>query len=119
MTPMTSRDRAELGKLLRMRAKVTKAAIDQQQAAYVADVEAQLSAQYKFDDDKWQDVTKAAQEAVAKADAEIAKRCKALGIAEKLRPSISISWMGRGDNYLAARRAELRMSARTRIEELA
>jgi hypothetical protein len=119
MTPMTSRDRAELGKLLRMRAKVTKSGIDQQQAALIADVEQQLSASYKFDDEIWQDVTRIAQAEIAKADAEIAKRCKALGIAAKLRPSISISWSSRGENYLAARRAELRMTARTRIEELA
>jgi hypothetical protein len=118
-TPMTSRDRAELGKLLRMRAKVAKSAISQQQAVLIADVEQQLSAQYKFSDDLWADVTEAARAAVEKADAEIAKKCKAAGIAVKLRPSIGINWSGRGENALAVRRAELRMAARTRIEELA
>jgi hypothetical protein len=118
MTTMTSKEREQLARLLRLRAKVAKDAIGQQEAMLRADVEAQLSAQYKFDDAKWQDVTRVAQEAVAKADAEIAKRCESLGIASQFRPSIGIGWSNRGENLLASRRAELRMAARTRIEEL-
>jgi hypothetical protein len=114
----TIREREELGRLLRLRAKVAKDAISQQEAMLRADVEAQLSAEYKFDDSKWQDVTNVAQEAVAQADAEIARRCEQLGISRELRPSLSIGWRNRGENILASRRAELRMAARSRIEEL-
>jgi hypothetical protein len=68
-----------------------------------ADVEAQLCAIYKFDDAKWQEVTAVAQETVAKADAQVAKRCARLGISPELRPSLGINWSGRGENRLASR----------------
>jgi hypothetical protein len=57
-----------------------------------------------------------AEKMVAEADAEIAKRCRDLGIRPEFRPGLGLAWYGRGENAEAARRTELRKVAQTRLE---
>lgn len=116
---MTKADRANLERLARKRAKVAESMIGERVKALRADVEDRLTAEHKIDDELWADVNREAREAVAKADRHVAAACARLGIPENLRPSIRVSWSGRGDNALASRRTELRRLAYARIDAAA
>jgi hypothetical protein len=83
---MTRREREDLAKVTRLRAKVAKDGITAREAALLADVEEQLSAVYRFDHDAWADITRHAEQVVAEADKQIAQRCRELGIRESFRP---------------------------------
>lgn len=117
--PMTRADRDNLARLARSRGKLAKSGIAARCAALRSDVEEQLSARYEFTDERWASITTGAQKALALADAQVAAACRASGIPENLRPSLSMSWSGRGENALASRRAELRKLAGARIDEMA
>lgn len=112
---ITKAERGELAKIARLRARVARTAVAQREAELLADVEAQLSATYSFDDATWADVTAAAKAAVASADAEVARRCAELGVPAEFRPSLFLHWWDRGENAVSKRRAELRKRAQTRI----
>lgn len=117
--PMTRADRGSLARLARSRGKLAKSGIAARCAALRSDVEEQLSAHYEFTDERWAAITTGAKKALALADAQVAAACRASGIPENLRPSLNISWSGRGENALATRRAELRKLAGARIDEMA
>lgn len=119
MTSMTKADRGNLERLARKRAKVAQAMIGERVNVLRAEVEDQLTAEHKFDDALWAEVTAKAQQEVAKADAAVATVCRGLGIGADLRPSLSIGWAGRGENAQAGRRAELRKLAHARIDSAA
>jgi hypothetical protein len=112
---MTRREREDLAKVTRLRAKVAKDGITAREAALLADVEEQLSAVYRFDHDAWADITRHAEQVVAEADKQIAQRCRELGIRESFRPRLSLSWYDRGENASRERRSELRKAAQTKI----
>lgn len=112
---MTRTERDDLAKVARLRAKVARTAVAQREAELLADVEAQLAAEYDFADETWAEITKGAAEAVADADQQVAALCRARGIPEDFRPSLSVTWYGRGRNAVAGRRVELRKVAQTRI----
>lgn len=111
----TKGERDDLAKVAKLNARVARNGIAVREAELLADVEAQLSAVYGFDDDAWADVTKAAAEAVAVADRRVAEICRERGIPTEFRPALGVGWSGRGDNAVASRRAELRKTASTRI----
>lgn len=113
--PMSRRDREDLQKVARMRARVAIAGIAEQEARLLAEAEAQLSARYDIGDEAWGEVTAAAKAAVEAADAQVAEVCRARGIPEEFRPGLSLGWYGRGENAIAARRAELRTLAKAKI----
>jgi hypothetical protein len=113
---MTGKERMELAKLLRLRAKVAKTSIETRQAELLADVERQLATIYKHDNAMWKDITAAAEAFVSEVDDKIAEICRTKGVPEEFRPSIYVGWHGRGENAAASRRTELRAVARTRIE---
>jgi hypothetical protein len=115
MGGMTRRDRDDLAKVARLRAKVAKDGVAQREAELRADVEEQLSARYKASDAAWSEITKQAKEAVDLADQEIARICRERGVPEEFRPYLSLGWYNRGENAEASRRAELRKLAQTRI----
>jgi hypothetical protein len=117
--PMTKADRANLERLARKRAKVTKTKVGERVKVLRADVEDQLSAQYEFDDSLWAELTRHANAEVAKVDAEIEKICRRLGIPEEFRPTVALSWYKRGGNAVASRRTELRKLAYARIDAAA
>jgi hypothetical protein len=108
---MTSAERSDLAKVVRIRAKVVRRDIDQQEAQQLAEMEQQLAATYAFDHDAWAKLTKHAQDGVRKADAEIAELCRKMGIPEAFRPQLSLRWYDRGENAIKDRRAELRKVA--------
>ena len=119
MSGMAKGERDELAKILKARARLANRVVEQQAAKLQADVEQQLSSRYKIGEMAWADLTLAASKAVEQADAELAKRCRALGIPEEFRPSLTISWYGRGENADGKRRTELRTLAARRIEAMA
>jgi hypothetical protein len=77
---MTRADRANLERLARKRAKVATSMIGERIKALRADVEDQLSAEYRYDDEVWAEITRGAAAEVAKADAKIAAICRQLGV---------------------------------------
>jgi hypothetical protein len=116
---MTARERQDLARLVRQRAKVEKAGAAQRRAEIMADFEQQLASIYTPDDDAaWKAMHEAAEQATTEANAAIAERCAELGIPKQFRPSISTYWYGRGENALKDRRAELRRVAVTRLDAL-
>jgi hypothetical protein len=109
----------DLSMIIKDRTKVLRAHADEQAAACLADFEQKLAAVYTFDQDEiWKAATEAALKVVSAGNAEIAKRCEALGIPKTFAPSLEATWCGRGENALASRRAELRRVAQTRIEAM-
>lgn len=116
---MNKSDREELAKILKARARLAHRLVEQQAAKLEADVEQQLSSRFKIDDSAWADLTLTTTQVMEEADAELAKRCRARGIPEEFRPSLNVSWYGRGENADSKRRAELRTLAARRIEAMA
>jgi hypothetical protein len=117
--PMTKADRANLERLARKRARVTKTKVGERVKVLRFEVEDQLSATYTFDDAVWVDLTRHAQAEVAKTDAALAKRCRELGIPENLRPRLTLGWYERGESGSAKRRVELRKLAYAHIDAAA
>jgi len=112
---MTKRERDELTKLAKRRERTAKAGIEHRAAELAADVEAQLAATYASNDETWAELTAEAKRLVDDLDAQIAERCRELGVREEFRPGLSLAWYGRGQNGDAQRRVELRKVAQTRI----
>jgi hypothetical protein len=116
---MSKSERTELGQLIRKRERVMKAATAERGAVLLAEFEKQSATIYSFDDDEvWKKATELAQKAADAANEVIAARCQKLGIPKEFAPSVDFGWMGRGENAVAGRRAELRRVARTRIDAL-
>ena len=113
---MSTAERVELAKLIRLRAKVTRNDIDAQIAQQLAHVEQQLAATYQEDDSRWATITNQAEEVVRKADAEIARRCQKLGVPASFRPKLQLGWHHRGENASKERREELRRVAESELE---
>lgn len=109
-------DRDALIRVLKMRAGVAKTEAEQIARERLADFEAQLAAQHKANAPAWAEITAQAQKAVSEADAEIARRCRDLGIPEEFRPFLQLNWAARGENADKIRRGELRKVATTRID---
>lgn len=116
---MTKSERQELGQLIRKRERVMKSQAQERSALLLAEFDAASAKIFSYDDDPiWQAVQAEAEQAVAKAQAAIAARCKQRGIPEEFAPGLSIFWHGRGHNAVMSRRTELRRAAKSRIEAL-
>ena len=117
---ITRPEREDLQRLIRQREKVLKSAAKQRSAELLADFENQMGSEYFAEDDPvWNEVTDAAQQVVAKAQQQIATRCRELGIPKRFAPSLNLTWSHRGyDNALQKRRNELRRMAQTQIEAI-
>ncbi len=113
---MTAAERIELGKLIRLRVKVAKDHVEQLQARLIADSEAQLAARFDRYHESWAQAVQEAETAVKQADAQIAERCRELGVPETFRPRLTTYWIDRGENEFANRRAELRRKAYAEVE---
>lgn len=116
--PMTKGERDVLTRLVRQRARVAKSGVEGRQAELLAEVEEQLAATYRFDHDAWREVMADAEQAVKDADEILAKRCADLGIRHEFRPTLHVTWYGRGENASKERRVELRKVAQTKIAAL-
>jgi hypothetical protein len=108
---MTRRERDDLAALIRRREKIAIADVKERTAALNAEIEARLSADFAAEDALWADVNRAAEAEVAKADAEIARRCEEIGVPSAFRPHLRVVWQGRGVNADPSRRSELRRLA--------
>lgn len=113
---MSKGERDDLARVVRLREKVLKTAAAERSAWLLSDFEAQLAAEYAFDDDAvWARAKEAAQKVVDAAQAEVEARCRALGIPDQFAPGLSLGWYSRGENAVRERRAELRLAARARV----
>jgi hypothetical protein len=120
LTPMTKGERDELMKLLRRHEKLATGDVDRVAAERLADFEQQMASIYApTDDERWAELHAQAASVVREADDALAERCRELGIPERFRPELGMHWYGRGENGSAARRAELRTVAKTRIDAMA
>jgi hypothetical protein len=115
MTKMTAAERLELGKLVRLTAKVAKDDAEARGQWMLSDAEAKLAAIYKREDEAWADITQAAEKCVAEADAAIAALCRERGIPEDFRLQLHCGWYGRGVNASKERRSELRKVAQAQV----
>lgn len=115
---MTRPEREDLQRLVRQREKVLKSAASQRSAELLADFENQMGQEYSFDQDEvWDNAMKMADAAAAKAQAQVAARCRELGIPDRFAPSVGCHWRVRGyDNMVKKRKDELRKMAQTQIE---
>jgi len=121
MTKAMSRAEIEdLQRLVRQREKVLKSAAKQRSAELLADFENQMGQEYSFDQDEtWDAAYKAADREVAKAQAQVAARCRELGIPGRFAPEVDVHWRVRGyDNLITKRKDELRRMATTRIDAI-
>jgi hypothetical protein len=110
-TRMSSGERVELSKVVRIRSRLAKKEVDVLVSRLLANVEQQLAARFSEDHERFATVTAEAHKVIEKADAEIAKRSKEMGIPEQFRPSLDLIWNGRGENAFKERRRELRALA--------
>jgi hypothetical protein len=117
---MTKGEREDLQRLIRQREKVLKSAAKQRSAELLAEFENQMGSEYAFDcDEVWERAVKAIEPLVRKAKAQIATRCRELGIPQMFAPDLDLQWQSR--NYHSAtkeRQTELREMATTRIEAI-
>ena len=112
---MTKSEREELAKLVRERAKLGRVMAAERSAELLAEAEAQLAEIYSVEDERWADVTREAEDAIAKLEGELADRCTAARIPEIFRPRLNLGWSGRGQSGNKARRTELRRVLQSRI----
>ncbi len=112
---MTKAERLELGKVVRLRAKVAKDDAEAQGRRLLADFEAQLAARYPENNPAWAEITTTARRAVEDADVQIAQLCRSFGIPEEFRPRLSCNWCSRGENAEKQRRVELRAVAQREV----
>jgi hypothetical protein len=99
---MTRAEREDLQRLVRQREKVLKSAAKQRSAELLADFENQMGQDH---DEIWKQAAEIAEREVAKAQKQIAARCRELGIPERFEPGLKLSWSHRGyDNMLENRR---------------
>jgi hypothetical protein len=116
---MTRAEREDLLKVVRIRTKVAKSDAAARSAKLKAEFEAQLAAEYSYDDDAvWQRAHAAAKEAAQEAQRIVARRCEQLGIPGRFAPSLHLQWYHRGENAVKSRRAELTRVAHSRIDQL-
>ena len=115
MELMTKAERLELGKVVRLRAKVAKDDAEAQGRRLLADFEVQLAARYPENNPAWAEITATAKHAVEDADAQIAQLCRSFGIPEEFRPGLNCYWHGRGENAEKQRRVELRAVAQREV----
>jgi hypothetical protein len=114
---VTKGEREDLQRLIKQREKVMKSAAQQRSAELLADFENQMGQEYAFDQDEtWTEAVRTVEPLVKKAQAQIAERCRELGIPERFAPSVRLNWSARGyGNTIEKRRGELRTMAKARI----
>jgi hypothetical protein len=115
MGQMPKGERDDLMSVVKMRARVAKAAVAQQEAQLLNQVEEELSARFRADDEAWKEITEEARLMVQQANEKIAAICRERGVRDEFAPQLGLDWYGRGSNAMRERRTELRKLAQTRI----
>lgn len=115
---MTRQEREALAKLIRQRERLAKTAAAERSKALMADFEQQADRIYSYDEDKvWHEAVLAAKEEIAKAQVQIAKRCRELGIPQPFAPTLSVMWHQQRA-AAAQERSKMRHVAKRRIEQI-
>ncbi len=110
----------DLGMIVKERAKVLRAHVEQRATEVLADFESKVAAMYSFDcDEVWEKAVAEASAVVKESQRKINDRCKALGIPSQFAPGLSIQWHARGQSATAGRRTELRRVAKSRVDAMA
>ena len=113
---MTTGERSDLRSLIRQRAKLMKTQASQRGLELIAEFEKQLQTYFSFDQDEvWEAAYSEAEKAARDASAQIAQRCREMGIPEKFAPSLGFGWRGYGQNATKEARADMRREAKARI----
>ena len=113
---MTSAERTDLRSLIRQRAKLMKTHVAQRGLELMADFERQLQTYFSFDQDEvWEAAYAEAEKAAQDASAQIALRCREIGVPKKFAPTLSFGWRGQGENASRQMRADMRREAKQRI----
>jgi hypothetical protein len=115
---MSKGERDEFHRLNRNTEKTLKRAAVERSARLRAEVEEQLSAIYPENDPRWAALSEAAKNGFRELDDQLAEKCRKAGIAPECRPSLNVSWYGRGENMVKVRRDELRKRMYSRIEAI-
>jgi hypothetical protein len=114
---MTSAERSSILVLIRQRERVATADAREYKVT-LANFERKLATIYKPSDHPvWKEAHAAAKRAAQEAQAKITATFKELGIPEAWAPGVGVGWYGRGENALAARRAELRRVAHSEADK--
>jgi hypothetical protein len=128
---MTPTERNQLIRLVKARAKQAERDAEAREKTLMAEVLDLMTAEFEAHDKLWDDAVVIAEEAAAKANAQIAMACVDLGIPAKEAPRLELGWRARGGSYgspmrrreleklAAARLAALTKEAKTRIHAAA
>jgi hypothetical protein len=116
---MTKGERQDLQRLVRQRAKLEKAGVAQRRAELWADFEAQLQAEYAFDQDEvWKAAHELAEEVLADANKKVAERSAELGIPKRFAPRLVMGWHRGGTPMVGKHRNELRKLATSKLDAM-
>jgi hypothetical protein len=116
---MTKTERDQLIKLAKLRAKQAEREAEAREKILLAEVLNLMTTEFEANDRLWADAVVIAEEACAKANAQIAARCAELGIPAKDAPSLDLGWNPRGNAFHnRERRTELRKLAEVRLTAL-
>jgi hypothetical protein len=114
---MSRAEQHDLLMLIRARERVAISDAREHQATLLANFQRKLAARYRPEDHPvWKEAHAAATRAGAEAQAKMAATFRELGIPEEWAPKIAVEWYGRGENAMAARRAELQKVATSEAE---
>jgi hypothetical protein len=114
---LTADERSELLKRIKGRERVALSAAKARGHALRAEFEKRIAKTYPKNHAPWAEATQVAEDAVAKANAIVAKHCAALGVPPSLAPALALQWACRGENSLQSRRVELRRAATAILAE--
>jgi hypothetical protein len=116
---MTRSEIVLASQLLRKRERVMRSMVKEQGLKVLADLEAQLSAIYSYDQDEvWTQAEELAKKTVAEANQMIAAQSKALGIPKQFAPSIGQYWFSQGRNAVKENRDQMRKVVQKRVEAM-
>jgi hypothetical protein len=97
--PMTPTERGQLIRLMKSRAKQAERDAEAREKTLMAEVLDLMTAEFEAHDKLWDDAVVIAEEAAAKANAQIAMACADLGIPAKEAPRLELGWHSRGGSY--------------------
>jgi len=115
---MTTKEREELRKLVRQRAKLAVDAVLTRAADMRAEVEARLAATFRKDDERWAAAAAKADKAVEEVNVQIAECFREQGVPQQFWPRMTSYFLERGENGSRQRRQELHRAAEAAIDAM-